>query len=229
MWTRLPARFPEAGDGPLPGGQAGHPAAMARADHPLPGPRRRRERCVACYLCAVACPVDCIALQAAEDEQGRRYPAFFRINFSRCIFCGFCEEACPTCAIQLTPDFEMGEYTGRTSSTRRKTCSSAGPGNTPATISTGSPALPLRQGKGEAKGTGRRTEALPSGGCKKSLARESSTRERSGVFQQPVDHHDLCLLHCLHRRPAGNAQGDHGKPCRPRPALSSSSRCLPWR
>jgi NADH-quinone oxidoreductase subunit I len=68
------------------------------------------ERCVACYLCAVACPVDCIALQATEDEYGRRYPAFFRINFSRCIYCGFCEEACPTYAIQLTPDFEMSEY-----------------------------------------------------------------------------------------------------------------------
>jgi len=68
------------------------------------------ERCVACYLCAVACPVDCIALQATEDEHGRRYPEWFRINFSRCIFCGFCEEACPTYAIQLTPDFEMGEY-----------------------------------------------------------------------------------------------------------------------
>jgi NADH-quinone oxidoreductase subunit I len=68
------------------------------------------ERCVACYLCAVACPVDCISLQATEDEHGRRYPAFFRINFSRCIFWGFCEEACPTYAIQLTPDFEMSEY-----------------------------------------------------------------------------------------------------------------------
>ena len=68
------------------------------------------ERCVACYLCAVACPVDCIALQATQDEHGRRYPEFFRINFSRCIFCGYCEEACPTYAIQLTPDFEMGEY-----------------------------------------------------------------------------------------------------------------------
>jgi NADH-quinone oxidoreductase subunit I len=69
-----------------------------------------KERCVACYLCAVACPVDCISLQTAVDETGRRYPSFFRINFSRCIFCGYCEEACPTYAIQLTPDYEMCEY-----------------------------------------------------------------------------------------------------------------------
>lgn len=72
-----------------------------------------QERCVACNLCAAACPVDCIALQATEDESGRRYPEFFRINFSRCIYCGFCEEACPTYAIQLIPDFEMGEYNRR--------------------------------------------------------------------------------------------------------------------
>ncbi len=71
----------------------------------------KQERCVGCYLCAAACPVDCIALQAAEDENGRRYAESFRINFSRCIFCGYCEEACPTDAIQLIPDFEMGEYT----------------------------------------------------------------------------------------------------------------------
>ena len=32
------------------------------------------ERCVACYLCAVACPVDCIALQATEDEQRAPLP-----------------------------------------------------------------------------------------------------------------------------------------------------------
>jgi len=68
------------------------------------------ERCVACNLCAVACPVDCIALQKTEDENGRWYPEFFRINFSRCIMCGMCEEACPTYSIQLTPDFEMCEY-----------------------------------------------------------------------------------------------------------------------
>ncbi len=68
------------------------------------------ERCVACNLCAVACPPDCISLQKTEDENGRWYPEFFRINFSRCIMCGLCEEACPTNAIQLTPDFEMCEY-----------------------------------------------------------------------------------------------------------------------
>ena len=49
-------------------------------------------------------------LGSQADVDGRWYPEFFRINFSRCIFCGLCEEACPTTAIQLTPDFELGEY-----------------------------------------------------------------------------------------------------------------------
>jgi len=89
--------------------------------HPYMSPRYRArivltrdpngdERCVACNLCAVSCPTDCISLQKAEDDTGRWYPEFFRINFSRCVYCGLCEEACPTYAIQLTPDFEMAEY-----------------------------------------------------------------------------------------------------------------------
>jgi len=67
------------------------------------------ERCVACYLCSAACPVDCISMQAAEDENGRRYATWFRINFARCIFCGLCAEACPTLAIQMTPHYEFCE------------------------------------------------------------------------------------------------------------------------
>ncbi len=66
-----------------------------------------RERCVACYLCSAVCPVSCISMQSAQQDDGRRYAVWFRINFGRCIYCGLCEEACPTSAIQLTPDFEM--------------------------------------------------------------------------------------------------------------------------
>ena len=68
------------------------------------------ERCVACNLCASACPTDCISLQKTEDDTGRWSAEYFRINFSRCVFCGLCEEACPTYAIQLTQDFELAEY-----------------------------------------------------------------------------------------------------------------------
>ncbi|KAF5029784.1 NADH-quinone oxidoreductase subunit I [anaerobic digester metagenome] len=63
------------------------------------------ERCVACYLCSGACPVNCISMQSEEGTDGRRRAAWFRINFARCIYCGLCEEACPTLAIQLTPEF----------------------------------------------------------------------------------------------------------------------------
>lgn len=90
-----------------------------------------KDRCVACYLCAVACPVDCIALQATQDETGRRYPEFFRINFARCIFCGYCEEACPTYAIQLTPDMEMGEYSRTSMVYEKEDLTIAGPGKYP--------------------------------------------------------------------------------------------------
>jgi NADH-quinone oxidoreductase subunit I len=90
-----------------------------------------KERCVACYLCSGVCPVDCIALQAAEDENGRRYPAFFRINFSRCIFCGLCEEACPTYAIQLTPDYEMCEYERQNLVYEKEDLLISGPGKYP--------------------------------------------------------------------------------------------------
>ena len=89
------------------------------------------ERCVACNLCAVACPVGCISLQKAEKEDGRWYPEFFRINFSRCIFCGMCEEACPTTAIQLTPDFEMAEFNRQNLVYEKEHLLISGPGKYP--------------------------------------------------------------------------------------------------
>jgi len=84
------------------------PAPRYRARIVLTRDPQGGERCVACYLCSAACPVNCISMAAAEGPDGRRHAAWFRINFSRCIFCGLCAEACPTLAIQMTPDFELG-------------------------------------------------------------------------------------------------------------------------
>lgn len=75
------------------------------------------ERCIGCYLCAGACPADCIYIEAAENtpgnrvSAGERYARVYEIDELRCIFCGFCEEACPTGAITLEPILDLSDYT----------------------------------------------------------------------------------------------------------------------
>lgn len=74
------------------------------------------ERCIGCYLCAGACPADCIYIEAAENtpenrvSAGERYANVYEIDLLRCIFCGFCEEACPTGAITLEPILDLSDY-----------------------------------------------------------------------------------------------------------------------
>jgi len=68
-----------------------------------------REKCVACCLCARVCPSEAIRIEAAEDEEGRKYPAEYDIDLGRCIFCGYCEEACPKEAIVLRRRFELAD------------------------------------------------------------------------------------------------------------------------
>jgi len=67
------------------------------------------ERCVACGLCARACPPLAISMQAAEreDDAKERYPEFFEINILRCIYCGYCEEVCPEEAIVMSKDYDI--------------------------------------------------------------------------------------------------------------------------
>ena len=87
-----------------------------RGAHILKRDENGMEKCVACFLCAAACPSDCIYIEAAENTDqlrisgGERYAKVYNIDYNRCIFCGYCVEACPTDAITHGHDFENASY-----------------------------------------------------------------------------------------------------------------------
>jgi NADH-quinone oxidoreductase subunit I len=68
--------------------------------------------CIACDLCALACPEHLIVVSSERNEKTRRKELTnFTYDLSRCMFCGLCEDACPTDALELTQDFELASYT----------------------------------------------------------------------------------------------------------------------
>ena len=87
-----------------------------RGIHVLHRDENGLEKCVACFLCAAACPVQCIYIEAADNTAERRlsaserYAKVYNIDYSRCIFCGYCVEACPTDAITHGHGFELASY-----------------------------------------------------------------------------------------------------------------------
>ena len=67
--------------------------------------------CIACNLCALACPETLIVVGSERNEQTRRKElTTFTYDTSRCMFCGMCEDACPVDALELTQDFELAAY-----------------------------------------------------------------------------------------------------------------------
>jgi NADH-quinone oxidoreductase subunit I len=80
--------------------------AIYRGVHRLNRDEQGRVKCVACYMCATACPAHCIDIVAApappEWNDREKYPETFVIDELRCIYCGMCEQACPVDAIELT-------------------------------------------------------------------------------------------------------------------------------
>src|SRR5438477_2683708 len=101
------------GPGPLRGAKF---QERFRGLHVLQRDENGLEKCVACFLCAAACPADCIYIEAAENTAelrisgGERYAKVYNIDYNRCIFCGFCVEACPTDAITHGHGFEIASY-----------------------------------------------------------------------------------------------------------------------
>lgn len=106
-------------DGPGPE-RGAHFQDRFRGAHVLQRDENGLEKCVACFLCAAACPANCIYIEAAENtaevriSSSERYAKVYNIDYNRCIFCGYCVEACPTDAITHGHGFELASLNATT-------------------------------------------------------------------------------------------------------------------
>jgi NADH-quinone oxidoreductase subunit I len=75
-------------------------------------------QCTACFLCATACPAECIYIEAGEyaDKSVEKFPIRYEIDTLRCVYCGFCVEACPCDAIRM----DSGTHPGNLGFSRKE-------------------------------------------------------------------------------------------------------------
>ena len=67
------------------------------------------EKCIACDLCAKACPVDCIYIEKSGPRKINKATGVaaggamtrYAIDYAKCMFCALCVDPCPTDCIHM--------------------------------------------------------------------------------------------------------------------------------
>ncbi len=76
------------------------------------------EKCIACDLCAKACPVDCIYIEKTGPRKIDKDTGIamggamlrYAIDYSKCMFCALCTYPCPTDCIHMGNVHDMSAY-----------------------------------------------------------------------------------------------------------------------
>lgn len=76
------------------------------------------EKCIACDLCAKACPVDCIYIEKSAARKIDKTSGIarggavhrFAIDYAKCMFCALCVEPCPTDCIHMGDVHDLSAY-----------------------------------------------------------------------------------------------------------------------
>ena len=77
------------------------------------------DKCIACDMCAKACPVDCIYIDKSAPRKidkatGKAVGGDllrYAIDYQKCMFCALCTEPCPTDCIHMGKNHDLSSYT----------------------------------------------------------------------------------------------------------------------
>ncbi|MEX0775650.1 MAG: NADH-quinone oxidoreductase subunit I [Phycisphaeraceae bacterium] len=77
------------------------------------------DKCIACDMCAKACPVDCIYIDKSaprkiDKKTGKAVGGElirYAIDYQKCMFCALCTEPCPTECIHMGKNHDLSSYT----------------------------------------------------------------------------------------------------------------------
>ena len=66
------------------------------------------DKCIVCFLCAKACPVDCIKIEGTGGKSPDLH--VYEIDYAKCLFCSLCVDPCPVDCIHMGQQYDLSSF-----------------------------------------------------------------------------------------------------------------------